>query len=67
MLREGTDLTLIAHGPMVATALQAAELGAEEGISIEVIDLRSLSPVDYPTLLASVQKTSRVVISQGGS
>jgi len=64
MLREGTDLTLIAHGPMVATALQAAELGAEEGISIEVIDLRSLSPVDYPTLLASVQKTSRVVIAQ---
>jgi pyruvate dehydrogenase E1 component beta subunit len=49
---------------MVATALQAAELGAEEGISIEVIDLRSLSPVDYPTLLASVQKTSRVVIAQ---
>ena len=62
LMREGTDVTLLAYGPMVTTALQAAELGAEEGISIEVIDLRSLSPIDYPTLFASANKTGRVVI-----
>lgn len=62
LLREGSDLTLLAYGPMVTTALQAAEIGAEEGVNIEVIDLRSLSPVDYPTIFASVQKTGRVVI-----
>lgn len=62
LLREGSDLTLLAYGPMVTTALQAAEIGAEEGVSIEVIDLRSLSPVDYPTIFASVQKTGRAVI-----
>ena len=62
LMREGADLTLLAYGPMVTTALQAAELGAEEGINIEVIDLRSLSPIDYPTLFASAQKTGRVVI-----
>jgi len=62
LMREGTDVTLLAYGPMVTTALQAAELGAEEGISIEVIDLRSLSPIDYPTLLASANKTGRVVM-----
>lgn len=62
LLREGSDLTLLAYGPMVTTALQAAEIGAEEGVNIEVIDLRSLSPIDYPTIFASVQKTGRVVI-----
>jgi 2-oxoisovalerate dehydrogenase E1 component beta subunit len=63
LLREGTDVTLLAYGPMVSTALQAAEIGAEEGFSIEVIDVRSLSPIDYPTLVASAQKTGRVVIA----
>ena len=62
LMREGTDVTLLAYGPMVTTALQAAELGAEEGINIEVIDLRSLSPLDYPTLFASANKTGRVVM-----
>ena len=62
LMREGTDVTLLAYGPMVTTALQAAELGAEEGINIEVIDLRSLSPIDYPTIFASANKTGRVVI-----
>ncbi|MEY4328153.1 MAG: hypothetical protein RIR71_823 [Actinomycetota bacterium] len=62
LMREGTDVTLLAYGPMVTTALQAAELGAEEGVSIEVIDLRSLAPIDYPTLFASANKTGRVVI-----
>ncbi len=63
LLREGSDVTLLAYGPMVSTALQAAEIGAEEGFSIEVIDIRSLSPIDYPTLIASAQKTGRVVIA----
>jgi pyruvate dehydrogenase E1 component beta subunit len=63
LLREGTQVTLIAYGPMVSTALQAAEIGAEEGFTIEVLDVRSLSPIDYPTLLASAQKTGRVVIA----
>jgi pyruvate dehydrogenase E1 component beta subunit len=63
LLREGSQVTLLAYGPMVTTALQAAEIGAEEGVSIEVIDLRSLAPVDYPTIFASVQKTGRLVIA----
>ena len=63
LLREGTQVTLLAYGPMVTSALQAAELGAEEGVSIEVIDLRSLSPIDYPTILASVQKTGRAIVA----
>ena len=62
LLREGSQVTLLAYGPMVTAALQAAEIGAEEGVSIEVIDLRSLSPIDYPTIMASVQKTGRAVV-----
>lgn len=63
LLREGSQVTLLAYGPMVTTALQAAEIGAEEGVSIEVIDLRSLAPIDYPTIFASVQKTGRLIIA----
>lgn len=62
LMREGNQVTLLAYGPMVTAALQAAEIGAEEGKSIEVIDLRSISPIDYPTIMASVKKTSRAVI-----
>ena len=64
VLVEGNNVTLVAHGPMVTHAIQAAEIGKEEGVSIEVVDLRTLSPVDYPTILASVQKTGRLVIAQ---
>lgn len=63
LLREGSDVTLLAYGPMVTNALQAAEIGQEEGVSIEVIDLRSLSPIDYPTVFASVQKTGRAIVA----
>ncbi len=63
LLREGTQVTVIAYGPMVSTALQAAEIGQEEGFSIEVLDVRSLSPIDYPTLIASAQKTGRVIVA----
>jgi pyruvate dehydrogenase E1 component beta subunit len=58
----GNDVTLVAYGPMVATALEAARLGAEEGTSIEVVDLRSLAPVDFETVEASVRRTGRLVV-----
>ncbi|MCU1481385.1 MAG: 2-oxoisovalerate dehydrogenase [Subtercola sp.] len=62
VLREGTDVTLLAYGPTVKIALQAADLGAAEGLSVEVVDLRSLSPFDDETVGASVRKTSRAAI-----
>lgn len=60
--REGTDATLVAYGPMVKTCLQAAEAAAEEGRELEVVDLRSLSPLDLETVCASVAKTGRLVV-----
>ncbi|MGI8459372.1 MAG: alpha-ketoacid dehydrogenase subunit beta [Propionibacteriaceae bacterium] len=62
VVREGSDLTLIAYGPMVRTCLDAASAADEEGRSLEVIDLRSTSPIDLATLAASVQKTHRAVV-----
>jgi pyruvate dehydrogenase E1 component beta subunit len=69
--REGEQVTLLTWGGMTGVALDAAEaaaddMGAGEGVSIEVIDLRSLSPVDYDTITASVRRTGRVVIAQEG-
>lgn len=58
----GTDVTVVAYGPTVATALEAARIGAEEGTSIEVVDLRSLSPLDFATVEASVRRTGRLVV-----
>lgn len=60
--KEGSDLTLLCYGPMVKTCLQAAAAAEEEGRSLEVIDLRSLSPLDLPTITASVRKTGRAVV-----
>ncbi|MDR6868243.1 pyruvate dehydrogenase E1 component beta subunit [Microbacterium resistens] len=62
VVRQGSDATIIAYGAMVRTALDAAEAAADEGRSLEVIDLRSLSPVDYDTVCASVRRTGRVVV-----
>jgi 2-oxoisovalerate dehydrogenase E1 component beta subunit len=62
VVRPGNDVTLVAYGPMVATALQAAKAATEDGRDIEVIDLRSLSPIDTDTVVASAQKTGRVVV-----
>ena len=67
VLREGTQVTLVSYGPMVVTALQAADLATAEGISLEVIDMRSLSPIDFPTILKSVTKTGRLVIASEAS
>jgi pyruvate dehydrogenase E1 component beta subunit len=64
VVRAGTDATVIGHGAMVSTLLQAAEIAAGEGTSLEVVDLRSLSPIDYGPVLESVQKTGRVVVAQ---
>ncbi|MGC9397830.1 MAG: alpha-ketoacid dehydrogenase subunit beta [Anaerolineae bacterium] len=63
VLREGADVTIIGVGIMVQKALAAAELLAKEDISVEVVDPRTLVPLDKETLIASVAKTSRVVIA----
>lgn len=62
VVREGTDATLYCYGAMVKICQQAAAAAAEEGKSIEVVDLRSLSPLDMPTILASVRKTKHAVV-----
>ena len=59
---EGSDVTLVAYGPTTRTALDVAQIAAGEGRSVEVIDLRSLSPLDLPTLAASAAKTGRVIV-----
>ncbi|ALJ18723.1 alpha-ketoacid dehydrogenase subunit beta [Microbacterium sp. No. 7] len=64
IVRRGTDVTLVGHGAMVTTLLQAAAIAEGEGVSCEVIDLRSLSPVDYGPLLDSVRRTGRMVHAQ---
>jgi pyruvate dehydrogenase E1 component beta subunit len=64
VIRTGTDVTVVGHGAMVAMLLDAAEVAAREGISLEVIDLRSLSPIDYTPIIASVEKTGRLVVAQ---
>ncbi|MEU3352038.1 alpha-ketoacid dehydrogenase subunit beta [Streptomyces sp. NPDC037389] len=61
-VREGTDLTLVAYGPMVKTCLEAAAAAAEEGKSLEVLDLRSISPIDFDAIQRSVEKTRRLVV-----
>jgi len=63
VVREGVDVTLLAYGPMVKTCMQSAEAAANEGKSIEVIDLRTLSPLDMGPVHASVRKTGRVVVA----
>ncbi len=63
ILRNGTDVTVVAYGPMVATALQAAEIAAAEGRSLEVIDIRSISPIDYATIIESVKKTGHLIVA----
>ncbi|MGY3263124.1 2-oxoisovalerate dehydrogenase E1 component beta subunit [Frigoribacterium sp. 2355] len=64
VVRTGTEVTLLGHGAMVSVLLQAAEIAAAEGVSAEVVDLRSLSPVDYGPILESVRKTGRLVVAQ---
>ena len=63
VVREGSDVTLLTYGAQVTTALDAAIAAEDDDISLEVVDLRSLSPVDYDTVTASVRKTGRVVVT----
>ena len=64
VVRTGTDATVVGHGAMVSMLLDAAEVAKGEGISLEVIDVRSLSPIDYDPIVASVEKTGRLVVAQ---
>ncbi len=63
VVREGSDVTVIALGPLVHRTLEAAEQAAAEGISVEVVDPRTLQPLDDETLVASVKKTNRAVVA----
>ncbi|MHB8513128.1 MAG: alpha-ketoacid dehydrogenase subunit beta [Actinomycetota bacterium] len=65
--REGTDVTLISYGPMMRVVLDAADEAAADNVSVEVIDLRSLTPLDIDTILTSVRKTGRAVIAHEAS
>ncbi|MBW4041255.1 MAG: alpha-ketoacid dehydrogenase subunit beta [Acidobacteria bacterium] len=67
VVRVGTDATLIGYGPMVSVLLTAAETAAEEGRSLEVVDVRSLSPIDWAPLVASVEKTGRAIVAHEAS
>ena len=62
--REGTDLSIITYGAMVHESLKAAEELEKEGLSVEVVDLRTISPLDIETIIASVEKTGRAIVVQ---
>jgi 2-oxoisovalerate dehydrogenase E1 component beta subunit len=62
VVRPGRDVTLISYGPQVKTCLEAAAAAETEGHDLEVVDLRSLSPIDWETVLESVRKTQRVIV-----
>lgn len=63
VVSEGSDLTLVTYGPLVPTAMDAAVAASDDGVSVEVIDLRSLAPIDFATVEASVRKTGRLVVT----
>jgi len=63
VVRQGNDATVVAWGPLVPVALAAAQAAQEDGRDVEVIDLRSLSPIDFDTVTASTKKTGRLVIA----
>ncbi len=63
VIREGTDATIVTYGPLVPVALAAADAATEDGRSIEVVDLRSISPIDFDTITDSVRKTGRLIVT----
>ncbi len=66
IVQEGKDLTLISHGRMVNVCKETAKVAAQKGISIEIIDLRTIKPLDLPLILQSVKKTHRCLIVEEG-
>jgi pyruvate dehydrogenase E1 component beta subunit len=62
VVQEGTDVTVIGWGSMLREVSQAAELLRSEGVSVEIVDVRTIAPMDVPTLLTSVEKTGRAVV-----
>ena len=66
-VRQGSDVTIATYGPMVVTALQAAQNAAAEGINIEVIDIRSMSPIDFGPIVESVKRTGRLIVTHEAS
>ncbi|MBK0348345.1 alpha-ketoacid dehydrogenase subunit beta [Aerococcaceae bacterium zg-ZJ1578] len=64
VVKEGTDVSVITYGAMVREAIKAAETLEKEGISVEIVDLRTVQPLDIETILATVKKTNRVVVVQ---
>lgn len=64
IVHEGNDVTLVTYGAMVPAAKRAAEGVAQHGVSVEVIDLRTIAPIDFETIMASVEKTSRLLVVQ---
>jgi pyruvate dehydrogenase E1 component beta subunit len=62
VLREGTDVTIVAYGAMAHRSLEAAEQVASDGVSVEVVDPRTLHPFDYETVIQSVEKTGRLIV-----
>ena len=62
IVRPGTSVTLAGYGPTVPTLLQAADAAAQDGVDVEVIDLRSVSPLDMPTVVGSVRRTGRLIV-----
>ncbi|MDQ0093292.1 alpha-ketoacid dehydrogenase subunit beta [Paeniglutamicibacter psychrophenolicus] len=63
IIRPGEDATIVTYGPLVPVALAAAEAAREDGRSVEVIDLRSVSPIDFDTITESVEKTGRLIVT----
>jgi 2-oxoisovalerate dehydrogenase E1 component len=63
VVRQGRDLTIVTYGALVQRSLTAAKKLDEQGIAVEIIDLRSLSPYDWETIAASVKKTNKVIVA----
>ena len=66
-VREGADISIITYGALVQRSLVAAKQAEQQGISVEIIDLRSLSPYDWSAIEASVKKTSRAIVAHEDS
>ena len=62
IVQEGEHVTIVTYGPCVVTVKQAVAQLQEQGVSVEIIDLRTIAPIDYETIIQSVDKTGRLVV-----